>query len=93
MVVYAYRCVEHGVTEVSRAIGTATAVVPCPACDRAAARIYTARRLSLGSSVRRALIDSTERTRDEPAVVSAPPPRRGPAVVARPPALRRLPRP
>jgi hypothetical protein len=93
MVVHAYRCVEHGVTEVSRAIGTATAPVPWPASDRAAARICTAPQLSLGSSVRRTLIDSTERTRDEPAVVSAPLPRRGPAVVARPPALRRLPRP
>jgi len=94
--VYVYRCTDHGPTEVTRAMGTAAAAVPCPACDRPATRVFTAPRLSLGSAVRRALIDRTERTRDEPDVVSAPPPgpgRRGAAAVARNPALRRLPRP
>jgi hypothetical protein len=93
MVVYAYRCAEHGATKVSRPIGSVPAGVPCPVCGQAATRIYTAPWLSLGSSARRTLIDRTGRTRDEPAVVSAPPPRRGPAAVARPPGLRRLPRP
>lgn len=93
MVVYAYRNAEHGVTEVSRPIGSVPAGRPCPVCGHAAARIYIAPWLSLGSSARRTLSDHTERTRDEPAVVSAPPPGPGPATVARPPALRRLPRP
>jgi putative FmdB family regulatory protein len=94
--VYVYRCTEHGLTEVTRAMGTAAAAVPCPECDLQAARVFTAPRLSLGSPARRALIDRTERTRDEPDVVSAPPPRpggAGAAAVARNPALRRLPRP
>jgi putative FmdB family regulatory protein len=94
MAVYVYRCAEHGITEETWPIGTAAAAVPCPACGSSSARIYTAPRLSLGSSARRALIDRTERTRDEPDVVSAPPPRRGGAArVARDPVLRRLPRP
>jgi putative FmdB family regulatory protein len=94
MAVYVYRCAEHGTTEESRPIGTAVAAVPCPTCGSSALRLYTAPRLSLGSSTRRALIDRTERTRDEPDVVSAPPPRSGGrADVRRNPALRRLPRP
>ena len=96
MAVYVYRCTEHGATEITRVMGTAAAAVPCPACDRPAIRVFTAPRLSLGSSARRALIDRTERTRGEPDVVSAPPPRpggAGAAAVAQNPALRRLPRP
>ncbi len=97
MVLYVYRCAEHGVTEHSRPIGAAGRTAPCPTCGSAAARVFTAPRLSLGSSARRALIDRTERTRDVPDVVSAPPPRpsgRGrPDPTASNPALRRLPRP
>lgn len=94
MAVYVYRCTEHGTTEASKPIGTAAAAIPCPTCGSSAARVYTAPRLSLGSSARRALIDRTERTRDEPDVVCSPPPRRGAGVtVARDPALPRLPRP
>jgi putative FmdB family regulatory protein len=93
MAVYVYRCAEHGTTEAARPIGTAVATMPCPTCGSAAARVYTVPQLSLGSPARRALIDRTERTRDEPDVVSAPPRRPGGAAVARHPALRRLPRP
>jgi putative FmdB family regulatory protein len=94
MAVYVYRCAEHGTIEKSWPMGAAAAAVPCPTCGSSASRFYTAPRLSLGSSVRRALIDGTERTRDEPDVVSAPPPRRGGAArVARDPRLSRLPRP
>ena len=96
MAVYVYRCTEHGFTEITRAMGTAAAAVPCPACDLPAIRVFTAPRLSLGSPARRALIDRTERTRGESDVVSAPPPRpggAGAAAVAQNPALRRLPRP
>jgi putative FmdB family regulatory protein len=94
--VYVYRCTGHGLIEVTRAMGSADAAVPCPACDLQATRVFTAPRLSLGSPARRALIDRTERTRDEPDVVSAPPPRSGgtgAGAVAWNPALRRLPRP
>ncbi|SFL45311.1 FmdB family zinc ribbon protein [Geodermatophilus ruber] len=94
MVVYVYRCSEHGVTEQSRPIGTATAAVPCPTCGSPAPRVFTAPRLSLGDPTRGALLDRAERSRDAPEVVSAPPPRprrRSPTLTD--PKLRRLPRP
>jgi putative FmdB family regulatory protein len=95
MAVYVYRCAEHGTTERSWPIGTAAAAIPCPACGSSASRIFTAPRLSLGSPTRRRLIDRTERTRDEPDVVPAPPahPGAGAAAATGNPALRRLPRP
>jgi hypothetical protein len=77
-------------------MGAAPAEVPCPACGTAAARVFTAPRLSFGSPVRRALIDRTERTRERPDVVSAPPAGPGAgrrADVLHNPALSRLPRP
>jgi putative FmdB family regulatory protein len=90
--VYQYRCAEHGLLEVARPIGTAADVEPCPDCATPAPRVFTAPRLSLGSARNRALIDRTERTADQPAVVSAPPSRR---VAPQPhnPAHARLPRP
>lgn len=94
MALYLYRCDEHGITEQSFPIGTAARQADCPACGSPSARVFTAPRLSLGDPGRRALIDRTERTRDEPAVVSSPgprPARRAP--VETNPALRRLPRP
>ncbi|WP_241175966.1 FmdB family zinc ribbon protein [Modestobacter sp. KNN46-3] len=94
--VYLYRCPDHGPTETRCAMGAAPAAVECPACGSTAARVFTAPRLSFGSPVRRALIERTERTRDQPDVVSAPPRRPGPARradVLSNPALSRLPRP
>jgi hypothetical protein len=75
-------------------MGTAPAMSSCPTCGGRAGRVFTAPRLSFGSPVRRALIDRTEQSRDEPAVVSAPPSRRR-TTTALPqnPALARLPRP
>lgn len=94
MVVYVYRCPVHGVTEQTSPMGAAAATIPCPTCGRTAARSFTAPRLSLGSSRRRALIEATERSADQPQVVSVPPPRaQRPAPVSGNPALRRLPRP
>ena len=92
MAVYQYRCADHGVLEVARPIGTAADREPCPDCAAPAPRVFTAPRLSSGSARNRALIDRTERTADEPAVVSAPPSRRT-APRAQNPALNRLPRP
>jgi putative FmdB family regulatory protein len=96
MAVYQYRCTDHGTAEVRRPVGAAPGTVPCPACGTAAARVYTAPGLVLGSPVRRALIDRAERSREQPDVVAAVPPARGPvrrADVLRNPALSRLPRP
>jgi hypothetical protein len=90
-----YRCPEHGTTESSWAMGAAATSVACPVCGAIATRVFTAPRLSLGSSTRRALLDRTERTRDEPDVVATPPPRPGASrrADALPPAWSRLPRP
>ena len=90
-----YRCPEHGPTETTCPMGAAAAAVPCPVCGGPAARVFTAPRLSLGSPARRALLDRTERTRDRPDVVAAPPPRPGGSRRADVgnPALSRLPRP
>lgn len=94
MAVYLYRCADHGIVEVPRPMGTALREWTCPECREVAVRVFTAPRLSLGSSLRRALIDSTERTRDEPAVVSGPLSHRAAASAAtRNPAHARLPRP
>ncbi|WP_456598684.1 FmdB family zinc ribbon protein [Blastococcus sp. SYSU DS0616] len=94
MASYVYRCDDHGLTERSLPIGTAEPTTCCPTCGSAAVRVFTPPRLSFGDPTRRALIDRTERTRDEPEVVSSPgprPARRSP--VAANPALRHLPRP
>jgi len=92
--VYLYRCPEHGTSETRCPMGTAPGTIACPTCGATAGRVFTAPRLALGSAARRALIDRTERSRDEPAVVSAPPSRRpADARSSGNPALARLPRP
>ncbi len=94
MATYVYRCDTHGVTERSLPIGTARPTTRCTTCGAIAVRVFTAPRLSLGDATRRALIDRTERTADQPDVVSSPGPRPSRRVpVSANPALRRLPRP
>jgi putative FmdB family regulatory protein len=93
MAVYAYRCADHGVHEVSRPIGTAAEREPCPDCAAPTSRVFTAPRLSSGSASARALFDRTARSASEPAVVSAPPPSRRPVSRATDPRLAKLPRP
>ena len=94
MATYVYRCETHGFRERSLPIGTAPQTTDCPACGATAMRVFTPPRLSLGDATRRALIDRTERSRDEPEVVSSPGPRPARhAPVAANPMLRRLPRP
>jgi hypothetical protein len=93
---FQYRCPQDGDFEVIRPVGTATAQVACARCGRDAVRVFTAPLLSLAPRSLMAAIDSTEKTRDEPDVVSALPPRavgtRTP-MASRSPALQRLPRP
>ncbi|MEV0073251.1 MULTISPECIES: FmdB family zinc ribbon protein [unclassified Amycolatopsis] len=96
MATYQYRCARDGVFEVRLPMGTASPSSQCPACGGEAARNYCAPMLSLAPRELVTAIDRTEKTRDEPAVVSAVPPvrgrTRGPAPTSNP-ALRRLPRP
>jgi putative FmdB family regulatory protein len=96
VVTYTYRCDRDGVVEVSRPIGTATSVAHCPACGGDAGRVFTPPMLSLAPRRLVRAIDATERTRDEPDVVTSLPPRnlrrRTPTVPPNP-ALRHLPRP
>ena len=93
---YEYRCARHGVLEVSRPMGQAADVWACPVCDDEAVRVFSAPMVSLAPRAMVAAIDRTEKTRDEPEVVSSLP-RRHPSrqtLMAPPnPAFRRLPRP
>jgi len=93
MATYQYRCPEHGVLEVSRAMGTAPAAEVCPTCAAVSPRVFTAPRLTRGSAVHRALLDRTGATADSPAVVSGPPPAYRPPARSANPVLSRLPRP
>lgn len=96
MATYQYRCVQDGVFDVSRPIGTAPPRSRCPVCGSEAARVFSAPMLSLAPRALVTAIDRTERTRDTPEVVSAIPPqgaRTRRSVVPPNPALQRLPKP
>jgi putative FmdB family regulatory protein len=96
MATYQYRCVQHGDFDVSRPIGTAAPKSQCPVCDTEAARVFRAPMLSFAPRALVAEIDRTEKTSDEPEVVSALPPRAGRRrnpIATQNPAWQRLPRP
>ncbi len=96
MATYQYRCVQDGDFDVSWPMGTAAPKSQCPVCNNEAARVFHAPMLSFASRALVAAIDRTEKTSDEPEVVSALPPRgvrtRSPMATQNP-ALQRLPRP
>lgn len=75
MVSYQYKCVADGVFEVSRPMGTASRRVPCPRCAREAQRVYSAPMFSVGRPDLMSLIERTEKSGDEPDVVTRLPPR------------------
>jgi putative FmdB family regulatory protein len=96
MAIYEYRCDQHGVFEVTRAIGTAPESIACPACEHAARRVFSKPMLSFTPPGLVAAIDHAQKTRDEPDLVTALPPadpRRRTPVLPMTPTLRRLPRP
>ena len=96
MATFEYRCPQDGDFEVSRPIGMAAPRVRCAACGADAVRVFTAPMLTLTPRAIVAAIDWSERTRDEPTVVSSVPPGRGQkqlATARAKEALRRLPRP
>ncbi|MCC3302724.1 FmdB family zinc ribbon protein [Arthrobacter sp. zg-Y895] len=100
MPLYAYRCGSAGFTcadfEVQLAMGSAPASLPCPSCGAPARRRFTVPNLSRASSTAYQLIESTQRSASDPAVVRSP----GPMSGTRPagnittnPLHRKLPRP
>ncbi|UWX97430.1 zinc ribbon domain-containing protein [Arthrobacter zhaoxinii] len=103
MPLYAYRCAARGSAgftcadfEVQLAMGSAPASLPCPVCGAPARRRFTAPNLSRASSSAYRLIESTQRSAAEPAVVRSPDPLSGtrPAGnITTNPLHRKLPRP
>ena len=93
MATYMYRCAIDGPVDVRRPIGTAPATVPCPACGATSARVITAPMLGLADPNRMAVLDRSEASRTEPAVVTSLP--RSPRTPAPrlDPRTRKLPRP
>jgi putative FmdB family regulatory protein len=94
MATYEYRCDEDGAFEVMRALGTAPASVPCPACARESRRVFSPPMLTSTPRALGAALDRAEKSGHEPEVVtSLPPARRRTPVLPLTPTLRRLPRP
>ena len=76
MATYGYRCVEDGDFDIRRALGTAPTRSVCPVCNNEAARVFRPPMLSLAPRALLTAIDRTEKSGDEPDVVSTVPPRR-----------------
>jgi hypothetical protein len=94
MATFLYRCPADGIVELRRPVGTAPSQVSCPTCAGDAHRVYTPPLVTGGSRSAMALIDRTERTRDEPEVVTSLPARgRAQRQTGLNPAWQRLPRP
>jgi putative FmdB family regulatory protein len=97
MVIYEYRCQEHGVFEVLLPMGAATSLALCPRCGGEALRALSAPSVTRSSrSAWFGAIEHAEKSRHEPEVVSSVPRAGGPRRIREvplTPALRRLPRP
>ena len=93
---YEYYCDWHGRLEVSWPIGQAADTSPCPVCNEQAVRVFSVPMVSVAPRAVMAAIDRTEKSRDEPEVVSSLPrrdPHKRTPMAPTNPALRRLPRP
>jgi putative FmdB family regulatory protein len=97
MPIYEYRCDQHGVSEITRPLGTAPKSVTCLACGGEAKRVFSVATVRSGSrSALLAAMDHAEKSRHEPDVVTSVPStgaKRRTPVLPLTPALRRLPRP
>lgn len=96
MALYEYRCQRHGLQEVRQPMGQTLDAMPCPVCNDRAVRVFSAPMVSIASRAVVAAIDRTEKTRDEPDVVTVLPrrgSRRRTPIAPSNPILRRLPRP
>jgi putative FmdB family regulatory protein len=93
--VYQYRCAEHGVFEVTLAMGVAAAWRRCTGCSADARRVFSPPLLSRTPTAVAAAIEHADKSRFEPEVVAAPVPRPGARAprTAPNPLLQRLPRP
>jgi putative FmdB family regulatory protein len=94
--IYEYRCDDDGAFDLFRALGTAPDSVVCPVCGDDARRVFSKPMLSLSPPDLVAAIDHTEKSRDEPEVVTSLPrkgARKRTPVLPLTPTLRRLPRP
>jgi putative FmdB family regulatory protein len=94
--IYEYRCTIDGPFEVSLPIGTAPSSVACPQCASEADRVFSSPMVSFAPRELVAALAHEEKTRTDPDVVTALPPR--PAHARTPmapptPALKKLPRP
>ena len=97
MPIYEYRCDQHGVSEITRPLGTAPKSITCSVCGSEARRVFSVGTIRSGSrGALLAAVDHAEKSRHEPDVVTSVPStgasRRTP-VLPLTPALRRLPKP
>ncbi len=96
MASYEYRCGDDGLFEVTRPLGTPPASIVCPVCGGEGRRVFSKPMLSLSPPALVAAIDQSEKSRDEPEVVTSLPStgaRKRTPVLPLTPKLRRLPRP
>ena len=97
MTTYEYRCDEDGDFDVTLPFGTAPAAVPCEVCGSQARRVFTVPILPTTKREIMAALDTSEKSRYEPEVVTAPPPTaragRRPNIVPKDSPLRRRPGP
>lgn len=96
MVSYLYRCATHGEFDLDLPMGGATPATSCPACGAIAGRVFTAPMTRRGSAPVAAAIEAAEKSRYEPDVVDALPPRpahRRTPMAPPNPAFKKLPRP
>ena len=97
MPIYEYRCDQHGVSEITRPLGTAPKSVTCLVCGSQAQRVFSVAAVRSGSrGALLAAMDHAEKSRHEPDVVTSLPStgaKRSTPVLPLTPALRRLPRP
>ncbi len=96
MATYEYQCYDHGHFEVTRALGTSPESIECPVCESDSRRVFSTPMLSFSNAALVAAIEHSEKSRDEPEVVTSLPPRpahKRTPVLPLTPTLRRLPRP
>lgn len=94
MPIYAYRCLKHGVFEKRLRMTDASAKYPCPSCGQRSDRSYSVPMVTKLTQGTRSAIDTTETSREHPAVVHDVPPstRNTPSITANPKHYK-LPRP